>query len=141
MSHLSYWGVGSGRVLGGAMALALTKSRKGLGVRCPKFGRIVARVLIHVSSEHDGDRILHVARLDAPPKIGPHDGGARTTLGAVSGIVLAAQSCREDQDSDVKWGRWWLSGGGLAGGASQLHPLGVLVGHAGSRGRHRHGCS
>ena len=42
------------------------------------------------------------------------DGGARTTLRAVSGLVLAAQSCREDQDSDVKCGRGWLSGGGLA---------------------------
>ena len=26
------------------------------------------------------------------------------------------------QDSDVKWGRGWLSGGGLAGGESQLFP-------------------
>ena len=33
------------------------------------------------------------------------DFGARTTRRAVSGLVLAAQSCREDQDSDVKWGR------------------------------------
>ena len=31
MSDLSYWRAGSGRVLGGAMALALAKSRKGLG--------------------------------------------------------------------------------------------------------------
>ena len=100
---------------------------------------------MHVSSEHDdGDRILHVARLGSPRKLGPHDGEARTTLRAVSGLVLAAQSCREDQDSDVKWGRGWLSpclckaaapkgpafsflnylsGGGLAGDESQLHPL------------------
>ena len=34
MSDSSYWRTGSGRVLGGAMALALlAKSRKGLGVR------------------------------------------------------------------------------------------------------------
>ena len=39
------------------------------------------------------------------------------------------------------WGRGWLSGGGLARGESQLHPLGVLDGHAGPRGHHRHGCS
>ena len=61
---------------------------------------------------------------------------ARATLRAVSGLVLAAQSCREDQDLDVKWGRGWLSGGGLAGGESQLPPLGTLDGHAGSRGHH-----
>ena len=30
---------------------------------------------------------------------------------------------------------------GSVGGESQLHPLGVLDGHAGSRGHHRHGCS
>ena len=34
------------------------------------------------------------------------------------------------------------AGGGMAGGGeSQLHPLVALVGHAGSRGHHRHGCS
>ena len=33
MSDLSYWRAGSGCVLGGAMALALAQSRKGLGVR------------------------------------------------------------------------------------------------------------
>ena len=33
MSALSYWRAGSGCVLGGAMALALAKSRKGLGIR------------------------------------------------------------------------------------------------------------
>ena len=64
-------------------------------------------------------------------------GGARATLRAVSGLVLAAQSCREDQDSDVKWGRGWLSGGGLAGGESQRFPTDALDGHAGSRGHHR----
>ena len=64
---------------------------------------------MHVSSEHDGDRTLHVARLDVPRKLDPHDFGARATLRAVSGLVLAAQSCREDQDSGVRWGRGWLS--------------------------------
>ena len=112
MSDLSYRRAGSGRVLGSAIALALAKSRKGLGIRLPKSGRIVAQVFIHVSSEHDGGRILHFARLDVPRKLDPHDFGARTTLLAVSGLVLAAQSCREDQDSDVKWGRGWLSGAG-----------------------------
>ena len=73
---------------------------------------------MHVSSEHGGDRILHVARLDVPRKLGRYHGGARTTLRAVSGLVLATQSCREDKDSDVKWSRGWLSGGGLAGGES-----------------------
>ena len=97
---------------------------------------------MHISSGHDGDRILHVARLDVPRKLDPHAFGARATLRAViSGLALAARSCREDQDSDVKWGRGWLSGGGLVGGESQLHPLGVLDGHAGSRGHHRHGFS
>ena len=43
---------------------------------------------------------------------------------------------KTDKDSDVKWGRGWLSGGGLAGGESQLPPLGTLDGHAGSRGHH-----
>ena len=33
MGDSSYWRAGSGRVLGGAMALALAKSRKGLGIR------------------------------------------------------------------------------------------------------------
>ena len=33
MSDLSYWRAGSGRLLGGAMAHALEKSRKGRGVR------------------------------------------------------------------------------------------------------------
>ena len=91
---------------------------------------------MHVSSEHDGDRILHVVRLDVPRKLDPHDGGARATLRAVSGLVLFAQSCREEQNSDVKLGRGWLSGGGSAGGESQLPPLGVLDGHASSRGHH-----
>ena len=35
----------------------------------------------------------------------------------------------------------WEIEGGLAGGASQRHPLGALDRHASSRGRHRHGCS
>ena len=67
----------------------------------------------------------------------PRDFGARTTLRAVSGLVLAAQSCREEQDSDVKWGRGWLSGGGLAGGESQLIPADALDEQAGSRGHYR----
>ena len=58
------------------------------------------------------------------------------TLRAVSGLVLAAQSFREDQDSDAKWGRGWLSGGGLAGGEGQLPPTDALNGHDGSRGHH-----
>ena len=33
MSDLPYWRAGSRRVLGGEIALALAKSRKGLGVR------------------------------------------------------------------------------------------------------------
>ena len=71
---------------------------------------------MHVSSEHGGERILHVARLDAPSReLGPNDFGARATLRAVTGLVLVAHSCREDQDSDVKWGRGWLSGGGSVG--------------------------
>ena len=88
------------------------------------------------NSKHDSDRILHVARLDVPQKVGRCDSGARATLRAVSGLTFAAQSCREEQDSDVKWGRGWLPGGGLAGGESQLPPLDVLDGHAGSRGHH-----
>ena len=104
--------------------------------RCPKCGWVVAKVPMHISSKHDGDRTLHVARLDAPRKLGRCDSGARATLRAVSGLVLAAQSCREDKDADVKWGRGWLSGGGSVGGESQLHPLGVLDGHAGPRGHH-----
>ena len=72
--------------------------------------------------EFSYDRTLHVARLDIPRKLDPHDFGARATLRAVSGLVLAAQSCREDQDPDVKWGRGWLSGGGLAGGEGGHHP-------------------
>jgi hypothetical protein len=92
---------------------------------------------MHVSSEHGGDRILHVARLGVPWKLGRCHGGERTTLCAVSGLVLAAQSCREDKDSNVKWGRGWLSGGGLAGGEFRLLPTDALDGHAGSRGHHR----
>ena len=91
---------------------------------------------MHVSSGHGGERTLHVARLDVRRKLDPHDFGARETLRAVSGIALAAQSCREDQDTDAKWGRGWLSGGGLAGGESQLPPLGTLDGRACSRGHH-----
>ena len=94
--------------------------------RCCRNRGIVAQVLIHVSSKHGGDRILHVARLDVPRKLDRCDSGARATLRAVSGIALAAQSCREDKDSDVKWGRGWLSGGGLAGGESQLFPADAL---------------
>ena len=92
---------------------------------------------MHISAPNMGDRILNVARLDVPRKLGRCHGGARKTLRAVSGLVLAAQSCREDKDPDVKWGRGWLSRGGLAGGESQLFPADALNGHAGSRGRHR----
>ena len=41
------------------------------------------------------------ARLGGGERMHPHDFGARTTLRAVSGLALVAQSCREDQDSDV----------------------------------------
>ena len=54
---------------------------------------------------------MHVARLDVPRKLDRYDSGARKTLRAVSGLVPAAQPCREDQDSDVKRGRGWLSVG------------------------------
>ena len=82
-------------------------------------------------SKHDGGRILHVARLDGPRKLDRYDGGARTTLRAVSGLALAAQSCREDKDSDVKWGRgpprviiWgWFGGQGNPRGRRPPFPV------------------
>ena len=82
-----------------------TATRNGVAALEPGHyseSRIVARVLIYASSEYGGDRILHVARLGVTQKVDPHDFGARTTLHAVSGLALAAQSFREDQGSDVK---------------------------------------
>ena len=97
------------------------------------------------------DRVLFLCRVRLAAFLMRRCGAARSKnkstrkragVSWCSGLVLlAAQSCREDKDPDVKWGRGWLSGGGLAGGESQLHPLGTLDGRAGSRGNHRHGCS
>ena len=72
------------------MALALAKSRKGLGGSGDQSVVESLRELsyncacFHVPSEHDGECILHVARLDAPRKLGPHGGGARATLRAAA---------------------------------------------------------
>ena len=57
---------------------------------------------MHVSSGNDGDRTLHVARLDVPRKLDRFDGGARKTLRTVGGLALAAQSCREEDSAKSK---------------------------------------
>ena len=79
----------------------------------------------------------HLPRHPDVAKAAPRDGRARAPLTAVEESYLAPRPAEEDQESDVKWGRGWLSGGGLTGNKSQLFPSDAPAGHTGSRGHHR----
>ena len=79
----------------------------------------------------------HPPRYPDVARAATRDRRARAPLTAVEKSYLAPRPAEEDQESDVKWGRGWLSRAGLAGGESQRFPLGALAGHAGSQGRHR----